>query len=135
MYPSIQFLLVKKTVRHFGKNLSTADTSKIEKCLKMIRFGMKNTLVTFIDKYYEYGGETTGEKRGLTIGGYESAWLADLVASCILEETKDIFSDFIYYRIYRNDGFVILKGIKIKREINKWLESFQNKVDKLAESD
>ena len=91
--------------------------------------------MTFIDKYYEYGGETTGEKRGLTIGGYESAWLADLVASCILEETKDIFSDFIYYRIYRNDGFVILKGIKIKREINKWLESFQNKVDKLAESD
>ena len=33
-----------------------------------------------------------------------------------------------------DDGFVILKGIKTKREINKWLESFQNKVDELVES-
>ena len=134
MYPSIQFLLVKKAVRHFGRNLSKEEKSKIEKCLEMIGFGMKNTLVTFIDKYYEYGGETTGEERGLTIGGYESAWLADLVAAYILEETKDLFSDFIYYGIYRDDGFIILKGIKTKREINKWLESFQNKVDELAES-
>lgn len=37
----------------------------------MIGFGMKNTLVTFIDKYYEYDCDINGEKRGLTIGGYE----------------------------------------------------------------
>ena len=55
----------------------------------MIGFGMKNTLVSFIDKYYEYGGEMEDEKRGLTIGGYESAWLADLVAAYLLEMMKE----------------------------------------------
>jgi hypothetical protein len=32
-------------------------------------------LLTFVEKYYEYGGELDIEDRGLTIGGYESAWL------------------------------------------------------------
>jgi hypothetical protein len=45
----------------------------------MIKFGMGNTLLTFVDKYYKYGGDLDVEDRGLTIGGYESAWLADLV--------------------------------------------------------
>jgi hypothetical protein len=44
----------------------------------MIKFGMGNTLLTFVDKYYEYGGDLDVEDRGLTIGGYKSAWLADL---------------------------------------------------------
>jgi hypothetical protein len=39
---------------------------------------MGNTLLTFVDKYYEYGGDLNVEDRGLAIGGYESAWLADL---------------------------------------------------------
>ena len=51
MYPSIQFLLVKKVVRYVSRDLSEEDKRKIEKCLEMIGFGMKNTLVTFIDKY------------------------------------------------------------------------------------
>lgn len=70
-----------------------------------------------------------------SISGYESAWLADLVAAYILEESKELFDKFTYYGIYRDDGFIILKGIKTKREMNKWLVSFQTKVNKLAESD
>ena len=49
MYPSIQFLLVKKAVRFNSKELSKRDKEKIEKCLEVIGFGMKNTLVCFID--------------------------------------------------------------------------------------
>jgi hypothetical protein len=44
----------------------------------MIKFSMGNTLLTFVDKYYEYGGNLDVEDRGLTIGGYKSAWLANL---------------------------------------------------------
>ena len=33
MYPSIQFLLVKETVRYFLKDLSEEDKEKIEKSL------------------------------------------------------------------------------------------------------
>ena len=40
-------------------------------CLKMIEFGMGNTLLTFIDQYYEYGGSLEAKDIGLTIGGYE----------------------------------------------------------------
>ena len=47
----------------------------------MIGFGMKNTLVCFIDKYYKYGGDMDVEQRGLTIDSYESAWIADLIAA------------------------------------------------------
>ena len=71
---------------------------------------MKNTLVSFIDKYYKYGGEMEDEKRGLTIGGYESAWLADLVAAYLLEMMKEKFNNFVYHGIYRDDGFMVLKG-------------------------
>ena len=100
----------------------------------MIGFGMKNTLVSIIDKYYEYGGDMDGDKRGLTIGGFESAWLADLVAAYILKTTENLFSDFIYLGIYRDDGFIVMKGNKTKKEMNNWLVSFQNKVNEIAES-
>ena len=59
----------------------------------MIKFGMGNTLITFIDRYYEYGGSENINEWGLTVGGYESAWLADLVASYILDNTKILFKD------------------------------------------
>ena len=40
---------------------------------------MSSTLLTFEDKYYEYD-EKGIETKGLAIGGYESAFLADFVA-------------------------------------------------------
>ena len=49
---------------------------------------MGNTLLTFIDEHYEYGNSTKIEERGLTIGGYESASLADLVASLFWRNLK-----------------------------------------------
>ena len=33
------------------------------------------------------------EERGLMIGGYELAWLADLVASYILENMEELFKE------------------------------------------
>ena len=135
MYPSIQFLIVKKAVEYFSRTLPKEEKKKITKCLKLVEFGMSNTLVTFVDKYYEYGGDIEGEKRGLTIGGYESAWLADLVAAYILEKTEKSFRKMKYHGIYRDDGFMIFEGIKSKQECNEWLLTFQENVDKLAECD
>ena len=51
----------------------------------MIKFGMVNMPINFQDTYYKYrGNETDVEDKGLMIGGYESAWLTDLVAAFIL---------------------------------------------------
>jgi hypothetical protein len=44
---------------------------------------MGDTLLTFVDKYYEIGGDVDMKDRGLTFGGYESAWLADLCMAYI----------------------------------------------------
>ena len=51
---------------------------------------MKSTLISFNGYSYKYHG---GEKKeqGLEIGGYESASLADLVASYLLKKYKDRF--------------------------------------------
>ena len=57
-YPSIKFKLVKKAIYYFSKDLSEENIIKIEDCLDMIKFGMGHTLLTFVDKYYEYDGGT-----------------------------------------------------------------------------
>ena len=57
------------------------------------------------------------------------------MAAFILKNTESLFSDFIYHGIYQNDGFIIMKGKKTKKDMNEWLISFQNEVNKIAESD
>ena len=47
--------------------------------------GADNMFVTFEDQYYIYGEFLPVEEKGLTIGGFESAFLTDLVAAYILE--------------------------------------------------
>jgi hypothetical protein len=80
MYPSIKFKHVQIAVEYFSSGLSERDMDTVNECLELIRFGMENTLMTFQDQYYIYDGDQSLEEKGLTIGGYESAWLADLVA-------------------------------------------------------
>jgi hypothetical protein len=58
---------------------------------KGFHFGMGNTLITFKDKYFEYDGDQDVNDKGLTIGGCKSAWLADLVVACVLENTSHLF--------------------------------------------
>ena len=55
--------------------------------MNMIQLGMSSILL-FQDKYYEYAGEEDLNKKGLTIGEYESAWLSDTVGAFILENTR-----------------------------------------------
>ena len=77
----------------------------------MIKSGMVHTLITFIDKYYEYGGSENVLDRGLVIGGYESAWLTDLVVTYILDNVKDLFTITTHnYGIYRDDIIVFSKS-------------------------
>ena len=134
MYPSIQFKLVRKAIKFFSHSLPEKEKETIEKCLDMISFGMSNTIVSFKDRFFEYDGDVDTEERGLTIGGYESAWLADLVASYILEMNKKQFENTIYHGIYRDDGFMIFNKIMSPIEIDTWLTKFQEQTDTLAES-
>ena len=74
---------MKKAIQFYTKDLPKLELIKIKLCLKLIGFGMGSTLLNFQDKYYQYGDEGL-ETKWLAIGGYESAFLADLVASYLL---------------------------------------------------
>ena len=90
---------------------------------------MSSTLISLDGYYYEYhGGER--EERGLEIGGYESEFLAGLVASCLFEKSKANFHPTTYHGIYRNDGLVVFKVNNSSREIKDCLEEFQQTVNK-----
>ena len=79
---------------------------KISFCLRLIGFGMIPSLLNFQDKYYEYENERLVTE-GLVIRGYEPAFLADLVASYLLEVTYNKFKEVLWRGIYRF-GFLIL---------------------------
>jgi hypothetical protein len=100
----------------------------------MIKFGMGNTLLTFVNKYYEYGGNLDVEDRGLTIGGYESAWLANLCMAYVMDNSRDILDELVYEGIYRDDGITVFKGPVTTSEVAKWLGIFQARVNNLADS-
>ena len=51
-------------MEHFSKDISEEEEITIGKCLELVEFGISITLITPIDKYYEYGCDIEGEKRG-----------------------------------------------------------------------
>ena len=79
MYPSIKYGLVKKAINHFTSSFTLDEKATIEVCCHLIHFGMGSTFLCFKDQYYEYNGGALVDEKGLAIGGYESAFLADLV--------------------------------------------------------
>ena len=98
--------------------------------MTLVKFGMKSTLIRFCDKYYKYkgaaGASVDNEDISLAIGGFKLAWLANLVASYLLEMTEDHFIKTITKGIYRNDGLVVFSGVKSKRELRRWRKRFND---------
>ena len=94
IYPSIKFTLVKKAISYFTRNLPKSQQPTVKLCLKLIAFGMSSTLLKFEEKYYEYG-EKGIKTKGLAIGGYESAFLADLVASYLFKKCNNQFKEVL----------------------------------------
>ena len=131
IYPSIKFPLVKKAISYFTGNLPKSQQSTIKLCPKLIAFWVSSTLLTFEDKYYEYG-EKGIKTKGLAIGLYESDFLADLVASYLFEKYSNQFKNVLWKGIYRDDGLLVFKGKKSLSEIKRWREDFQSRVNKIA---
>jgi hypothetical protein len=131
-YPSVTCGLVERAIEFVSHSLGEKQKVKIKVCLKMKAFGMGNTLLMFINKCYKYDGKQDIQDKGLMIGSYESAWLADLVTAFILENTAELFDETINDRIYRDDGLVILDGVKSNAEVGEWLNSFQKEVNRVT---
>ena len=89
-------------------------------------------LISFDGKYYEYRGDGDKNDKGLAIGGYKSAFLANLVASYLLEKSKRFFNDTKFHGIYRDDGFVVFNGKKNLVDSNLWLTKFQKEINEIT---
>ena len=136
MYPSIKFQLIYDALIYYAEALPPETHRTINLCLDLIYFGMTNTLIAFKDEYYLYDGDLKPEERGLTIGGYESAWLADLVMSFLLEATYDSIHDPMhYFGMYRDDGLAVFKGQLSTKQIQDWLQAFQTDINDVAENE
>jgi hypothetical protein len=51
--PSVTYGLVERAIDFFSSLLGEKEKEKIKVCLRMIAFGMGNTLLTFVDQYYK----------------------------------------------------------------------------------
>eukprot|EP00957_Ditylum_brightwellii_P088623 6750010-Ditylum_brightwellii.AAC.1 len=85
MYQSVQMKLIKKALQHYSRGLPEEAKQRINLGLAMVKFGMRNMLVNFREKFYIYQGAAKGqdlleEDVALAIGAFESAFLVDLVA-------------------------------------------------------
>ena len=102
----------------------------------MIEWGMRTNFLTFDGKYYLYGREEDLEDKGISIGAYEGAFMADLVATYILANTTELFiHKTIFAGIYRDDGLLVWNKIMDEVELDSWLTTFQNKVNELLDSE
>ena len=132
MYPSIRISLIEKAIKFYSNHLPRKTQSKINECIIMIKFGMESCLITFDGKYYKYKGGDAESAKGLAIGGYKSAFLANLVALYLLEETAEHFEKTKFHGIYRDDRIVAFNGKLTFADIQVWLKSFQEKINKIT---
>jgi hypothetical protein len=86
-----------------------------------------------------YDGDKEVEDRGLTIGGYESAWLADLAMAFLLTltlilETIDqkVLDETKYFGIYCDDGIAVFPGTWTQTGVEDWLSAFQTTINDKA---
>jgi hypothetical protein len=93
---------------------------------------MGNRIVSFQDKYYKYGADSDPDRRGLTIGGFKSAFLADLEATYIFDKLNMLLTRHVQFiGTYRDDEIIIFRGRRTTWWLTQWLNIFQWKVDDL----
>lgn len=134
MYPSISCKLVKRAIDYFSVAVPRAGKAIIRRAWEILQEGMKFNFVTFEGIFYRYRGNGTTENPALSIGNFESAFLADLVMSYIFNSANEqgLFKDFAISKIYRDDGFFIPNRKNIN--IDSWLHNFQRYVNGLTKN-
>ena len=132
MYPSIHFNLIKLAVNHYTESFSAADRLIIDNSLGILEFGMLNIFCKFKDKFYRYVG--SGGECALSQGGYESAFLADLVINYVFERSGSVLGNEIYYkRCFKDDAFLVSHNLD-RMGIEEKINLFQNHVKGYAPS-
>jgi hypothetical protein len=119
-------------VKHYASVLLQLKQKQINKCLDILCFSMGNTIVSFQNKYYEYGVDSDPDRHGLTIGGFKSAFLANLEATYIFDKLNMLLTQHVrFIGTYQDDKIIIFWSQRTTRWLTQWLNIFQRKVDDL----
>jgi hypothetical protein len=120
MYPQCRFKAVKAAVRYYSSLLPSLQQEKVKQCLE-IKFSMGNSIVSYREKYYEYGVDPDPDRRGLTIGRFESAFLADLEATYIFKKLHHLLEQHVrFIGTYHDNKIIVFRGNKL----NEWLQNW-----------
>jgi hypothetical protein len=93
---------------------------------------MGNTIVSFLDKYYKYSVDPDPDRRGLTIGGFESAFLADLKATYIFDKLNHLLARHVHFiGTYQDDKIIVFCRKCSNEWLSNWLCTLQHKTDRL----
>jgi hypothetical protein len=137
MYPSVKFDLIKKAVEYYAWDITDEnELDKVSKCRDLIKFGMSTMLIQFCGVYYLYDGDKEVDDKGLTIGGCESAWLADLAMAFLLEMMdQNVLDETMFFGIYHDDGLAVFPGVRMQADVEHWLSTFQKAINNVAGND
>ena len=100
--------MIEKAVWFFAKDLCENKKKKLKVGLEILKLGMSTQIVQFNGTYYKYIGNDEQDP-SLTIGGYESAFLSDLLVAFVFKviNPKLFVGNFILNEIYRDDGILV----------------------------
>ena len=135
MYASFGMPLIRKAVTFYmtSYRFDSASQDLCEFILNSFELIMKMNYSCFGTDFYRYVGKG-GEGTGLTMGGYESCFLSDLVVNYIYQEFQNdgLFEEFLYSKTYRDDGALVTKEVKSDRWFREWKEKIDLKSDSLT---
>ena len=136
MYPSISLSLIKEALLFFSSVLPEEEQKMVMRAWAFGQFGMDGSIMQFGGEYYRYVGAQRSGEASLSIGGFESAFYADLVMSFIFQKAQlaGLFEDFAVIGIYRDDGFAISRDRVSDEWLDSWLQRFQGYVSSFAPS-
>ena len=124
-YPSVSCRMIEKAVWFFAEDLDENVKKKLKVSLELLKIGMSTQTVQFNGTYCKcVGSSDDTDDPGLTIGGYELAFLSDLVAAFVFEEiSPKLFDDnFLLNKIYRDNGMLVTKEKWDTMRFKRWID-------------
>eukprot|EP00957_Ditylum_brightwellii_P013067 986912-Ditylum_brightwellii.AAC.2 len=126
MYLSYKLKLIKQAFRYYVQDLQPKEKSTIKKCIKMIAFRMKSTLIGYKDEYFNYKGvvgenknDNNEDENGLAIGAYEAAFCADVGATYVYKMNRKILDKLRFAGTYHDDRLTIFnKHLSLRQAIH-----------------
>lgn len=132
MYPNILIEYCEQALEFFMQSWELeVDKEEVRRGFKICKYGMEHILLRYGNDYYEYRGEN--DKKSLCIGGYESAWFADLVVAWLFTKIEEnLERDTVLAVIYRDDGCICFNGRWRRWKIEKWNQEMMKKIQEFA---